>query len=89
MHAETGTPFDPELHAALVQAKKLACLKAHYWQRGGRAKRLLRYAKKHRRRRTQLTLEESTAQPAQGTATGHAEQLAELADRLLRRTVSE
>ena len=89
VHAETGIPFDPELHAGLAHAKKLACLQAHYWQRGGRAKRLQRYAKKCRRRRTQLTLEESMARPARGAPTSHAEKLSELADRPLRRTVSE
>ena len=76
VHAETGIPFDPELHAGLVHAKKLACLQAHYWQRGGRAKRLQRYAKKCRRRSTQLTPAESTEQPAQGAPTKHAESLA-------------
>ena len=28
VHAETGIPFDPELHAGLAHAKKLACLRA-------------------------------------------------------------
>ena len=88
-HAETGAPFDPEQHGTLVRAKKLACLKAHYWQRGGRAKRLQRYAKKCRRRRTQLTLEDLMAQPTRGAPTSHAEKLAELAGRPLRHTESE
>ena len=68
MHSESGAPFDPDLHATLVHAKKLACLKTHYWERGGRAKRLRKYVKKRVRRHKQLTLVEVTAQLTQGGA---------------------
>ena len=89
MHSKSGAPFDPDLHAALAHAKKLACLKTHYWERGGRAKRLQRYTQKRVRRHTQLTLAEVTAQLAQGWATRHAEELSALAARSLTHTESE
>ena len=55
-HLETGDPFDAALHAALAHAKKLARLKAHYWERGGRAARLRRYVCKRKPKACQLTL---------------------------------
>ena len=67
----TGDPFDRERHAVLVHAKKLACLKAHYWQRGGRSKRLQKYVRKCGWKQKQLTLAEATAQLAKGAATTH------------------
>ena len=55
-HLETGDPFDAALHAALAHAKKLARVKAHYWERGGRAARLRRYVCKRKPKACQLTL---------------------------------
>ena len=55
---ETGQPFDPRLHAALVDSKKRACLRRLYWQRGGRQQRLGRYTRKRRSKAKQLTLVE-------------------------------
>ena len=56
---ETGDSFDAAIHAAVVQAKKLARMKAHYWERGGRAARLRRYVCKRKPKACQLTLLES------------------------------
>ena len=89
VHTETGAPFDPELHAALVHAKKLACLRAHYWQRGGRSMRLQKYVKKRRWRHKQLTLAEARAQISKGAAPTHAEELTALAASHLRHPESE
>ena len=69
VHIETGTPFDSGLHAALVHTKKLACLKAHYWQRGGRSKRLERYERKRGSKRKQLTLTAQCSKDAVTTQT--------------------
>jgi len=78
VHLETGNPFDIGRHAVLVHAKKLACLKAHYWQRGGRSKRLQRYVEKRGWRQKQLTLAEATAQLAETAATTHTAELTAL-----------
>lgn len=56
IHRITGIPFDARAHAKLVRAKKLACLRAHYWHRGGRDKRLRRYTRKRPPKTTQLKL---------------------------------
>ena len=55
-HTETGDPYDVAVHAALVHAKKIACMKSHYWERGGRAARLKRYVRTRQPKATQLTL---------------------------------
>ena len=57
----------------MAHAKKLACLKAHYWQRGGRAKRLQKYARKRGSKRKQLTLAEATAQRSKDAVTTQTE----------------
>ena len=57
VHERTGEPYNAETHGALVRDKKLACLRALYWERGGRTKRLNRYVKKRRPKAKQLTLE--------------------------------
>ena len=89
VHLETGNPFDPGRHEVLVHAKKLACLKAHYWQRGGRSKRLQRYVKKRGWRQKQLTLAEATVQLAEGAATMHTAELTVLAVKHFKQPESE
>ena len=55
-HVETGEPFDPQLHAAGVHARKQACMHRKYWLGGGREHRLARYTKKRKPKLQQLTL---------------------------------
>ena len=86
---ETGAPFDRGRHAVWVHARKLACLKAHYWQRGGRPKRLQRYVKKRGGMQKQLTLREATAQLAKGVATTHTAELTALVVDHLKQPESE
>ena len=62
VHKETRRPFDAEAHAALVHAKKLACLRELYWERGGRQKRLARYVRKRTSKHSQQTLDGTFAQ---------------------------
>ena len=57
VHTEMGEPLDEAAHAAWVRAKKLACMRAAYWHRGGRQKRLNRYVRKCGPNNKQLTLE--------------------------------
>ncbi len=54
----TGQPFDPRLHAALVDSKKRACQRRLYWDRGGRQQRLDRYVRKRKPKAKQSTLVE-------------------------------
>ena len=57
VHKETRRPFDAEAHAEWVRAKKVACLRELYWERGGRQKRLARYVRKRRSKHWQQTLD--------------------------------
>ena len=71
VHNETRRPLDPKAHAVRVRAKKIACLRALYWERGGRQKRLLRYVRKRTSKPSQLTLDGAFARatphtPVQG-----------------------
>ena len=62
VHKETRRPFDAEAHAARVRAKKVACLRELYWERGGRQKRLARYVRKRKSKHSQQTLDDAFAQ---------------------------
>ena len=57
LHKTTGEPLDPEAHAERVRAKKIACMRSLYWERGGRQKRLARYVRKRKPKPAQATLE--------------------------------
>ena len=67
VHKETRARLDAEAHAALVLAKKSACLRAYYWERGGRQKRLARYVRKRKPKPVQLTLDSAFAHVAHCT----------------------
>ena len=67
VHNETRRPLDPKAHAVRVRAKKIACLRALYWERGGRQKRLLRYVRKRTSKPSQLTLDGAFARAAPHT----------------------
>ena len=57
VHRETRRLFDAEAHAERVRAKKVACLRKLYWERGGRQKRLARYVRKRTSKHSQQTLD--------------------------------
>ncbi len=61
LHKKTGEPSDPVAHAERVRAKKIACMRALYWRKGGRARRLQRYVRKRPPKPKQLTLFETSA----------------------------
>ena len=63
VHNETRRALDPKAHAVRVRAKKIACLRALYWERGGRQKRLLRYVRKRMSKPSQLTLDGASLGP--------------------------
>ena len=56
----TGQPLDPSTHAYKMKLKKRACMKQGYWERGGRERRLSRYARKCPRSQSQLTIDTFT-----------------------------
>ena len=64
VHKDTRHPFDAEEHAARVHAKKVACLRAIYWERGGRQKRLARYVRKRASKPSQQKLDGPFARAA-------------------------
>ena len=64
IHKQTRRPFDAEAHAARVHAKKVACLRDIYWERGGRQKRLARYVRKRAPKHSQQTLDGAFARAA-------------------------
>ena len=64
VHKQTRRPFDAEAHAARVHAKKVACLRDIYWERGGRQKRLARYVRKRASKHSQQTLDGAFARAA-------------------------
>ena len=61
INISTGQPLDPNTHAYEMQLKKRACMKQGYWERGGRQRRLRRYARKCQRSRPQRTIDTFTA----------------------------
>ena len=63
-HAVTGRRFDAAAHAQQVRAKKRECLRKHYWERGGRERRLAKYTKKRKPKATQLKLASPPCGPA-------------------------
>ena len=63
VHEATGAPYDAQKRAAAAHARKLACLRKLYWERGGRQKRLDRYVRKRKPKLAQLTLEHLLAPP--------------------------
>ena len=62
VHRETRGLFDAEAHAERVRAKKVSSLRALYWERGGRQKRLARYVRKRKSKHSQQTLDDAFAQ---------------------------
>ena len=62
-HAVTGRRFDAAAHAQQVRAKKRECLRKHYWERGGRERRLARYTKNRKPKATQLKLASPPLRP--------------------------
>ncbi|MBP61110.1 MAG: hypothetical protein CMJ62_06240 [Planctomycetaceae bacterium] len=62
VHIVTGQPFDPIAHAHAGRMKKRTCMRKHYWDRGGRERRLTRYVRKSQRNQPpQLTIDAFTA----------------------------
>ena len=57
-HVASGAPLDPIEHAIEAKQKKHLCMKRHYYEKGGREKRLAKY-KKRRKRARQTTLDGS------------------------------
>ena len=64
VHKETRRPLDGEAHAERMRAKKVACLRALYWERGGRQKRMARYVRKRASKPPQQTLDFALARAA-------------------------
>lgn len=67
VHKETRRPLDGEAHAERMRAKKVACLRALYWERGGRQKRMARYVRKRASKPPQQTLDFALARAAPPT----------------------
>ena len=68
VHRETRRLFDAEAHAERVRAKKVACLRELYWERGGRQKRLARYVRKRTTKHSQQTLDGAFTQAVPHTS---------------------
>ena len=67
VHRETRRLFNADAHAEQVRAKKVACLRELYWERGGRQKRLARYVRKRTSKHSQQTLDSAIARAVHHT----------------------
>ena len=62
VHVYSGQRYDAVQHAQHVRLKKLQCMRLHYWERGGRERRLARYMKRRRLKPKHLTLLATTVE---------------------------